>query len=239
MVAVAEVWSRFKASYGTAFKAPSLFDLFGVDSEGYVGNPNLLPERSEGYEIGWAVDVPAFGNPAMATLELTYFNNRITNLIETVFNADYTASTAENVARAKTQGVESSLTVRPAAWLQVVATYTFTDSRNAETNALLLRRPLNAASVNLRWTPLPGLVIVPQLTYTGAFQDFLIDDNGFPIGVGRARPGTIVDFSVNYALNPKLTLFLDARNLTNSTFEPASGYQTPGRSAIAGVRARF
>ncbi len=45
-----EVLTRFHVAYGTAFLAPSLFDRFGVDSTGYVGNPNLLPETAQGWE---------------------------------------------------------------------------------------------------------------------------------------------------------------------------------------------
>ncbi|HSU05428.1 MAG TPA: TonB-dependent receptor, partial [Acetobacteraceae bacterium] len=58
---VPEVLTRFKAAYGTAFLAPSLFDRFGVDSTGYIGNPNLLPETAQGWEIGFTTTVPALG----------------------------------------------------------------------------------------------------------------------------------------------------------------------------------
>ncbi len=239
VIAVPEVWSRFKASYGTAFRAPSLMDLFGIDSSGFVGNPALRPERSVGYELGWAIDVPMFGRERVATFEVTYFNNRIRDLIETVFNSDFTASTTQNVNRAKTQGVESSLTLRPADWLEATMTYTFTDARNTVDNSLLLRRPRDQFTANLRATPLPGLSIAPEVIYTGAFQDFIVDDNGFPAAVGRARSGVIFNLTVNYAVTPRLTLYVDGRNLGGSRFEPASGFQTPGTSALAGVRARF
>ena len=56
VLAVPEAWSRLKLAYGTGFKAPSLFDLFGLDNFGYRGNPTLRPERSAGWEGGIAVD---------------------------------------------------------------------------------------------------------------------------------------------------------------------------------------
>ena len=34
-----EIATHLKLSYGTGFRAPSLFERFGVDSFGYVGNP--------------------------------------------------------------------------------------------------------------------------------------------------------------------------------------------------------
>ncbi len=236
VVAVPEVWSRFKASYGTAFRAPSLFDLFGVDSFGFKGNPGLRPERSRGYEAGWAVDLPVFGAARGATFEATYFNNRIRDLITNVF---VPVDTLVNIARAKTQGVEASLTLRPASWLETTATYTYTDARNATTNARLLRRPRNQASLNLRATPLPKLSIAPEIVYTSAFQDFLTDDSGFPTTVGRSKGGLIFNLTATYQILPSVTLFADGRNLGNSRFEPANGFQTPGPSFLAGTRVKF
>jgi vitamin B12 transporter len=239
VLAVPEVWSRFKLSYGTGFRAPSLFDLFGVDSSGYVGNPNLRPERSAGWEAGWAIDIPGPGRPDLATLDLTWFDNRIHDMITTVYNADYTAATSQNVNRASSHGLEASLTLRPANWIDVTATYTFTEARDLSTGAALLRRPRHAASLNARIRPLPGLTIAPEVIYTGAFQDYLVDDNGYPAGVGRARAGLVANLTVTQVIRKDLTVFLQGRNLGGSRFEPASGYQMPGPQVLAGVRAKF
>ncbi len=239
VLAVPEVLSRFHATYGTAFHAPSLFDLFGVDNDGYVGNPNLLPERSAGYELGWAIDVPAFGRPDAATIDATYFNTQIRDLIQVVFNSTDTASTTENVASAHIQGAETTLTLRPVTWLQAIVAYTYVDARNVQDNSLLLRRPQNQLSVNVRATPLPGLTIAPELIYTGAFQDFLSDDNGFPDGVGRSPGGAILNLAVSYAVRPQVTLFVDGSNLTSSKFEPANGFEFPGLQLLMGVRVRY
>ena len=239
VLAVPEAWSHLKASYGTGFRAPALFDLFGVDSDGFVGNPNLRPERSAGYELGWGVDVPVLGRPKAASVEVTYFNSRIHDLIETVFNADFTASTQENVDQARIQGVETTVTLRPADWLEGTVAYTFTDARDVANDSRLLRRPRDQVSADLHATPLPGLSIAPELIYTGPLQDFLVDDNGFPESVGQAKSGFIVNLAVSYAVTPQITLFVDAKNLFGSRFEPASGFQTPGASVLVGVRGRL
>jgi len=239
VLAVPEAWSRLKLAYGTGFKAPSLFDLFGLDNFGFVGNPNLRPERSAGWEGGIAVDIPGASRRDLATVELTYFDNRIRDLISTVFNAGFTASTTQNVSRARSHGMEASLTLRPAAWAEAILTYTYTETKDQQTGARLLRRPQNQGAASLRLTPLPGLTIAPELVWSGPFQDFLIDDNGFPIGVGRAKPGLIANLSASYAVTPGMTLFLDGRNLGGSRFEAANGFQTPGARVLAGVRAKF
>ena len=234
--ALPEVLTKIKASYGTAFRAPSLFDRYGVDTSGYLGNPALKPETSRGYEAGFVTELPVFGVRDGVTLSGTYFDNRIKNLIQAQFGV---VSTAVNVARATTHGVETVLTLRPAPWIDADLTYTFTEARDGTTGALLLRRPRHAASGVLRLRPLPGLTIAPELLYTGAFQDFLVDDNGFGQGVGQARSGLLANLNVTYMITPALTVFAYAKNIGGSRFEPASGYATPGPSFLAGTRVRF
>ncbi len=236
VVAVPEVLSKLRASYGTAFRAPSLFDRYGVDSFGYVGNPALKPERSRGYELGVTTELPVYGRADGITLSATYFDNRIRDLIQSQFGA---VSTVVNVARATARGVEAMITLRPASWVDADLSYTYTDTRNVTTGQRLLRRPLNAAAANVRLRPYPGLTIAPELIYTGAFQDFLVDDAGFGRAVGRARSGLIANLNVTYDVTERIGLFAWAKNIGGSRFEPASGFATPGPSFLAGTRVKF
>jgi vitamin B12 transporter len=239
VLALPEIWSRLKLSYGTAFVAPSLYDLFGVDSYGYVGNPALRPERSEGGEVGWAVDVPVFGRHDGATLDVTYFANRIRDLIQIVYAPDDLSSTPQNVAQARINGTETSLTLRPASWAEMVLSWTYTDARD-DTGAPLHRRPRDQASADLRLTPLPGLSIAPELVYASGAYDYPVDDSGMQsYVVGMTKGGLIFNLTVSYAVTPKVTLFVDARNIGGSRYEPASGFQTPGPSFLAGARLKY
>jgi len=239
VLALPELRSRARAATGTAFRAPSLYDLFGIDSAGYTGNPNLKPERSTGTEFGWSIDLPGPTDRDLGTFDITYFNNRVRDLIQIVYGPGFTTSTSQNVSRARTQGVETSLTLRPTTWLETTTTWTWTESRDLTTNTALLRRPQNQASLSLRLTPIPDLTITPELIYSGPFRDFLIDDNGFPVGNGRNHPGTLINLNTTYKLSPGTTLFLTGHNLTNSHFEPANGFQTPGTTIVAGARLGF
>src|SRR5205085_1973647 len=45
--------TKLKATYGTGFKAPTLYQLFGAGPFGFMGNPNLQPEDSRGYDFGF------------------------------------------------------------------------------------------------------------------------------------------------------------------------------------------
>ncbi len=89
-----------KGSYGTGFKPPTL-DQLHVDFPAFhfFANPNLKPEESTGYDIGFeqplANDVIRFG--------ATYYQNNITDLID--INATSTSFT--NFGRVKTYGCEA------------------------------------------------------------------------------------------------------------------------------------
>lgn len=231
-VDVPEIDTRFKAAYGTAFRAPSLFDRFGVDSFGYVGNPNLKPESAQGWEIGFTTTL----NPYIS-FGATYFNEQIQNLIVAVFTP---IDTAENIGSAHIDGVETELTLHPVSWATLQAAYTYTNPRNADTGSLLLRRPQNTASLDATFTPLPQLKIVPEILYTGTFQDFLVDDNGnSTASIVNSPQGLIVNLTITYDVMPEVQIYANGRNLFYSRFEPVNGYQTPGPSFLAGVRVRL
>ncbi len=236
VLSIPEASTRLKAAYGTAFRAPSLFDKFGVDSFGYVGNPNLKPEHAQGWEAGFTTDLSPLGLPGGVSFGATYFNNQVLDLIETQFAPVYTQV---NIGSAHIQGVETELTLRPAPWLTVIGSYTYTSAKNADDQSPLLRRPQHSFALDAKVNPIPRLTIAPELLYTGPFQDFLVDDEGFQEGVGTAKPGFVLNLTVTYDLLKNVALFANGRNLTDSRFEPASGYEIPGPSFLGGVRAKF
>jgi len=227
--AIPEANLKLKSSYGTSFLAPSLFDLYGVDNFGYVGNPNLRPERSSGYEAGAEFLLPG------AAISATYFNSRINDLITTTPDFD----SEENIGRVKISGVETELVVTPATWATADLTYTYTDARDATTNDELLRRPQNTGSATVTVSPTPKITIVPQLEIVGRFIDYLYADDGYPTGDGSADGGTIVNLTGNYQVSDKFSLFAEGKNIFNSNFEPVNGLQIPGASLLVGVRARI
>jgi vitamin B12 transporter len=233
VLAIPEAYLHLKTSYGTGFLAPSLYDLYGADNFGYHGNPNLQAEHSQSYEAGGQFDIPAFNLPDFLSASATYFHNDIKNLITTT--PDF--SSEENIGEARINGVETDLLLTPAPWLIADLTYTYTDARDAADHSALLRRPENAGSATLTITPSPQISIVPDVKYIGRFTDYLYADNGYPIGDGLAKPGTIADVTINDALTPKFTLFAEGKNLFKSAFEPVNGLQIPGQSFLFGVRA--
>ncbi len=228
-----QIATHFKVAYGTAFRAPSLFDRFGIDNFGYIGNPNLKPEVAQGWEVGFTTDVAAFGHADFASFGATYFNEQVQQLIVTQFAPIFTQV---NIGSAHMEGVESQMTLRPAAWLNLTATYTYTYAIDADDGERLLRRPQSVASFDATLRPVPKLTIAPELLYTGAFQDFLIDNSGFSTTTGTTGQGLIANMTITYELTPKVSIYAHVNNMFDSKFEPANGFETPGPSVWLGVR---
>lgn len=237
--AIPEFNMRLRASGGTAFNAPSLFQRYGVIGSTFRGNPNLKPENSIGYEFGAEMDIPAFAQPRFATVGFTFFQSRVTDLIN--YNAQF--STLVNIDRANIKGVELALTLRPAPWLTADLAWTITDPEDASTHRQLARRPQNVITATARIEPLPGLVIAPQILFTGpspegAFASYT--NTGASITQPRNnKSGTILNITASYRFTPQITGFLEGRNLTNSDWEPVNGFQISGRSVILGTRFAF
>ena len=234
---ISELDTRLRASYGTGFRAPALFDRYGVDSDGFVGNPDLRPEYSQGWEAGVSTDLPFPASLGTATAGVTYFDNRIHDLIEFVFAPLYTV---QNVQQARAKGIEATLSLRTGTWLTADFGYTYTDARNLQTDALLLRRPENAGFADLRITPWPAFTLVPELTYTGRFEDYVTNDLGEPgFSPALARSGLILNLNLTWQATPHVAVFIWGKNLGGSAFEPVSGYLTPGTSALIGTKVSF
>lgn len=236
VLAVPEADLHLKASYGTGFLAPSLFDLYGQESYGgypdYHGNPNLKPEHSAGWDAGAEFDIPGFGQRDFASISATYYFNNISDLITST--PDY--SSVENIGHSRIDGVETELVLRPLPWATADLTYTYTYARNVTDGTPLLRRPENTGSATLTLNPTPAISIVPQVAYIGRFTDYLYADSGYPKGDGLAEPGTVVNLTASYTIDPRYTLFAEAKNLFQSRFEPVNGLQIPGQSFLFGVR---
>ncbi len=79
IAAVHGLWpnSVVKALYGTAFRAPSAFEMFYGSESSFVPNPSLTPEKIDSYELVWEQKFPGAG-----MVRVSGYENMVTNLIE-------------------------------------------------------------------------------------------------------------------------------------------------------------
>lgn len=235
VVDLPEVGSRLTGSVGTAFKAPGLYDRFGINNFGYQGNPNLRAEESLGWEVGFESDIAGASRSDLATLGVTYFANDTDDLIQ----YDFVTNSSVNIDEAETEGVEAALELRPADWAALRASWTWTDARNARTDTRLLRRPENTVSIGGRFTPLPGLSLAPEAQFVGQRLDVVYGDDGSFLGTRGVGGYWQVNLAATYAVTEAVELYARATNLADRTIENPSGFAQPDRGVLAGVRGRF
>ncbi len=115
--------TRLRGAAGTGQKAPTTTELFGF-FPGFVGNPDLDPERSEGWELGFDQQLPV----ADWQLAFTYFAEDLKNQIVNISLPDFSSSVANAPDETRRAGVEIGLTGQLAEQVTGRLAYTYLDS---------------------------------------------------------------------------------------------------------------
>ena len=218
-----------KGSYGTGFKAPTLNELYvSFPAFAFFGNPNLKPETSTGFDIGFEQPIP--GN--RLSVGATYFQNNITNLIDT--NATFTSY--DNVGRAKTYGAESFAALTLTDRIRLRADYTFTIARDEILNQELLRRPRNKATLQVLWTPIPRLTLSGTVLAIGRFID---GNRDFSVPRLVNHGHTTVNLAASYDINDHQKLFARVDNLFDLRYQDPTGFLQPNLAAYGGVQLTY
>lgn len=224
--------TKLKASYGTGFKSPTLSQLFvSFPDFNFFANPNLRPEESTGYDVGF--EQPLFDN--RVRFGATYFHNDITNLITSgpdPVRGGF-ARTNVNIGKAETSGVEAFVTVKPIEWLWFRADYTYTDAFDATTNERLLRRPRHKASFTAAWMPIEPLTLSATVLHVGEWID---GNRDFSIPRLVAPGYTVVNIAGDYRLNEYTKVFARIDNLFDERYQEPTGFLRPGFAVYAGMR---
>jgi vitamin B12 transporter len=220
--------TRFSASAGSGFKAPTLGELYQNFPPFFFSNPDLKPETSTGYDLG----VEQGLLDTAVQVGVTLFRNDIHNLITT----DVTGTTYANVGRAVTQGVESFIGWQPLQALKLRADYTFTQADDALAHQELLRRPRHKATLDANWQLTEALSLDSTLLFVGSWID---GNRDFSIPRLTAPGYTTVNLAANFALNAHWTLFARIDNLFDRRYQDPVGFLQPALGAFAGVRGQL
>lgn len=238
-----------RASAGTAFRAPTMYDLYRtwVSSAGTIfrANPDLTPETIRTVDAGVEVRPWDGGKVALnvfhnAMKDLIY-RRTVTTLAEAQSLCGPTATVTNcrhfvNAGRARSQGIELELAHTTGAW-QWFANTTYIESKVQE-NAFA------PASVGKRITNVPQWLANAGATYTsGGLGATLVaryvgktyrdDSNADTIsGVYQSQdPRTIVDFKTSWRFHRHAAVALAIDNLFDRQY--FDFYRGVGRTAFA------
>jgi len=210
--------SKLRAAFGESFRAPSIGELFFP----FSGNPALKAEHGRSAEIGYDF---ALGENGLVSL--TLFHARYRDLI--VFdNATFVFG---NIGRARSQGLEASLTRNIGSAFYSTMNYTYLDTKQDDTGDELLRRPKHSGSIFVgRRVGHTDTNIA--LVHSGSRFDVL------PVApFSRVNDKAYTTIDVNMQMHgDRFTPYVKLENATNVQYEEVRGYRSPGRRLILGLR---
>jgi vitamin B12 transporter len=222
---ISSTGTKIRTSYGTGFKAPSLYYLF----DPLYGNPDLKPEKSKGFDFG--VDQFLFNNNYR--FSLTYFNMKLENMFG--YDANYKTI---NIAKASSSGWEFSFSISKIYNFSFNANYTYTKTKDdyegsADYDKPLIRRPSNRFFIAVNYEPVNDLNLGLQVRYTGKRDDK--DFSNYTTVRVTLPDYTVADLSASYKILDYLRLNVRVENLFDKEYEDVLYYGTLGRSLYAGI----
>lgn len=235
--------SSLYLSWGKAFEAPSLYRMYSSSfSSGVynIANPNLEPQKSETYEIGYKKEFSNKTAIAVSVYQTKYQGLLYKNSIGIVDGMP--ATCYENAGAAKVKGFEIALSHKLDKHWAGFINYTYQNP--------LIKKALTAAEENKLVTAIPKKVLRAGITYnngkwsgmlTGEYvsKRFSSTSNADIVnGVyGSYDPFFTVNLNVGYALNDHCTLTAAVNNLLNRDY--FNYYYQPGRTYTLELSYKF
>ncbi|WNO53065.1 TonB-dependent receptor plug domain-containing protein [Stakelama saccharophila] len=227
--------TRLHGAWGTGVRNPGFYELFGYIDGRYIGNPDLAPETSKGWEAG--VDQVIAGDKAH--VGVTYFDNRLEDEIVTAYPAPDFVATSVNADRlSHRKGVEAFASAQPIPQLRLDLAYTYTDAD--ENGVAEVRRPKHMGSFNLTaFSTDKRLSGTLTVRYNGRMTDIAYTDPSYIPVTKSLQEYVLVNLAAEYRLSERFSVYGRIENLFDEEYEEIFSTLGSPRAAYAGVRAHF
>ncbi len=215
---------RVNINYGTAFKAPSFYELF---YPGY-GNTSVQPEKSKNTEVGIHYESRNINSQIVA------YNNTISNLIQGVYpcpsnpfaNDPYQNGCATNVGVAKISGISVGGKVLINA-LSLRGSFDQQNPIDQTTGFVLPKRAKQFGNIGADYK-FKRATFGAEGTFSGRRSNFSNSD--FMGGY------TIFNLYGNYEFAKDWSVFGRWNNIFNKDYQLSYGFNTPGSNLFVGIR---
>ena len=197
-----------KLLYGSAFRAPSFFELSGINNPSTLGNPNLNPEEIDTFEF--VIDYrPTTGSK----LVINIFDYKATDLIDRVADvAPASTKTNQNVRNQNGKGFEAEFEWQINNDISWESSYSYQQVEDADSNISIADIPTKQLYTDLRIKLSENVTVTTQLNHI----------MGRKRAVGDLREElddyTLINLTAIYRLNNQLTIRLSAKNLLDKSY---------------------
>jgi outer membrane receptor for ferrienterochelin and colicins len=230
-------WVTIGSGYRTPTVKERFFTLDHSSVANYlvIGNEDLDAEESLNFQVG-----QEFKYNRKFSLYVNYFNNYVTNLIETTETEPQNGTrvfTYNNIESVISRGVELGMKWTLTDKLKLQTNYTYTVISNTATDLILPNRPLYSGRINLFYEPTRRLQFILQNIYRGSTYQNLENT--------QTQDGFILNrLKANYKYSKTIDLFASLNNIFDVKQDPAQDLIVPavdqrpalGRNIFFGLR---
>src|ERR1017187_8293471 len=225
--------TRLRFSYATGIKEPRFEEAFPSGS-GIIPNFNLRAEENRAFEAGFEQGFVG----GKYQFSGVYFNNLFHNQINFVI-VDPKTSTGQyqNIDKSMAEGAELQLSGRLSSRWSLTGAYVYTSTKALTGPSIdqpVLRRPKHSGNLLLtylgsRWGANLG----------GSFVGRRTDNDFLGFNVDHAAGYARVDVGGWYAINSRITAYVNVENALNAHYNEVVGYPALTANFRAGMRFRI
>ena len=243
--------TKLKASYGTGFRFPSLYEMYYVYAANAQSLPYVKAEKSRSYDFG----IEKRFNKLNLEIEANYFNLKYSDPLEgwasgTASGLAYT--TQNQPATIKSQGLEIFSKWKYNNFLNFDFNYTYTSTydgaeqdnpngNGTEYNAQMARVPRHIINMNMSFKipSLKNFNFQLNTKWSDESRDYGNGNETISFNDARLDDYLVSDLFVKYNLFNDYKLFLNLTNLFDEGYETARDYNQIGRSLNMGIKKNY
>ena len=206
--------TRLILSAGTAFKAPSFNDLYYPLTWGYVGNPDILPETSENFEV----------SVKKKNIEINLYRTEITNLISWQLDSGTGNTSPVNIGSSTISGIDFIASLKLGDW-DTKINISFTDPIDNSTGEVLENRSKESL----------------RLDFDKLFSDYSLgatiksQGDRYISSTKKLSNYTLIDLRANYKINKNWDIKGKITNAFDEEHTLNDGYNTADRSIFVSI----
>ncbi len=237
---IPETGTRFHGSWGEGITDPGFNERFGFNPDTFIGNPDLDPERSEGFDIG----VEQTFLDGRFKIDITYFEANLEDEISTSFVQDpetgaFVSTPINNPGESDRSGVEVTFDATLNENFSIDGHYSNLDATGAD-ELIEVRRPENIASLNISWQGLEDRAALNLgIDYNGENEDLFFGFADPDFTPRRTLDAfTLVRVAGSFDINDNVEIFARGENILDEDYQEVNGFASPGAAGYIGIRVR-